>query len=287
MKAFSIAAMSVLLLVSAGRAEAAEDHSHHHGHEMSAPEKSAAPDVVKHSAHEQSSLPPPTAEEMAAAFPDLGGMSMQEHMSSGHFSKFMLDRLEWQENDDDGALAWEGNVSWGSELKRLWFSSEGEREEGRVAHLDNRLYGSHAFARWWEATVGVRQLGGEGPDRTFAGVGLQGLAPYFFELDASLWLGESGRTAFALEAEYEWLLSSRLIVQPRLEMNAWGKDDIEKGIGKGLSDAELGFRLRYEVRRELAPYLGVEWAYKFGDTADYTGGDERDFRLLAGLRIWL
>lgn len=287
MKASSFALMGVFFLVATGKAAAVEDHSHHHGHEMSAPGKSAAPDVVNHSAHEVSSLPPPTAEEMAAAFPDLGGMSMQDHMGSSHVSKLMLDRLEWQEMDDEGALAWEGNVSWGSELNRLWFSSEGEREEGRVAHLDNRLYGSHAFARWWDVTAGVRQLGGAGPDRTFAGVGVQGLAPYFFELDASLWLGEDGRSALAVEAEYEMRLSNRLILQPRLEMNAWGKDDAAKGIGKGLSDADLGFRLRYEIRRELAPYLGVEWAYRFGDTVDYAGGDAQDFRIVAGLRVWL
>lgn len=273
--------MVVFLTGYVGFAWAAEDHKHHvHG---------AAPASVATQEKPQSkaAYPPPTAEEMAAAFPDMGGMSMQDHMGSSHFSKLMLDRLEWQEMDDEGALAWEGNVSWGSELNRLWFSSEGEREDGRIAHVDNRLYGSHAFARWWEATAGLRQLGGEGPDRTFAGVGVQGLVPYFFELDASLWLGEGGRSALAVEAEYEMRLSNRLILQPRLEMNAWGKDDAAKGIGNGLSDAELGFRLRYEIRRELAPYLGVEWAYKFGDTADYAGGDARDFRVVAGLRIWL
>ncbi len=285
MKTSSFALMGVFFLVATGTAAAAEDHSHHHGHEM--PALSAAPVTTIAPADEKSSLPPPTAEEMAAAFPDLGGMSMQDHMGSSHFSRLMLDRLEWQETDDEGALAWEGNVSWGSELNRLWLSSEGEREEGSFAHLDNRLYGSHAFARWWEATAGLRQLGGAGPDRTFAGVGIQGLAPYFFEVDASVWLGEGGRSTLAVEAEYEMRLSNRLILQPRLEMNAWGKDDIGKGIGKGLSDAELGFRLRYEIRRELAPYLGVEWAYKFGDTADYAAGDERDFRVVAGLRIWL
>lgn len=285
MKASSFALISMFLLAAMGTAAAAEDHSHHHGHEM--PAASAAPVTTNAPADEKPSLPSPTDEEMAAAFPDMGGMSMQDHMGSSHFSKLMLDRLEWQEMDDEGALAWEGNVSWGSELNRLWFSSEGEREDGRIAHVDNRLYGSHAFARWWEATAGLRQLGGEGPDRTFAGVGIEGLVPYFFELDASLWLGEGGRSALAVEAEYEMRLSNRLILQPRLEMNAWGKDDAAKGIGNGLSDAELGFRLRYEIRRELAPYLGVEWAYKFGDTADYAGGDARDFRVVAGLRIWL
>ncbi|MGH8491817.1 MAG: copper resistance protein B [Moraxellaceae bacterium] len=225
---------------------------------------------------------------MAAAFPDLGGMSMQDHMGGSRFSKLMLDRLEWQEAGDAGALAWEGNASWGSEMNRLWFSSEGEREDGKVEHLDNRFYGSHAFARWWEATAGLRQLGGEGPDRTFAGIGVQGLAPYFFELSASAWVGEGGRSALTMDAEYEVLLSNRLILQPRLEMNAWGKSDVEKGTGKGLSDAALGLRLRYEIRREFAPYIGLEWSGKFGETADLSGDDRTsDFRVLAGIRLWL
>lgn len=281
-------AVSAFLFGSMSPAWAMEDHSHHHGHEMSAHGGMATPEV-RQPAEAGIPLPLPTAEEMAAAFPDLGGMSMQEHMGTSRFSKLMLDRLEWQDSDGDSVLAWEGDVSWGSELNRFWLSSEGKREGGGVAHLDSRFYGSHAFARWWEVTAGLRQLGGEGPDRTFAGIGIQGLAPYFFELNASAWLGENSRTAFALEVEYELLLSNRLVLQPRLEMNAWGKEDVEKGIGRGISDAALGLRLRYEVRREFAPYVGLEWSSRFGDTARMArtaGEDRHEARLLAGLRLW-
>lgn len=264
---------------------AAEDHSHHHGHDMA-----EMPEMKKKEAPTPAAESPvhaaPTEAEMAAAFPDLAGMNMQDHMGSSHFATMLLDRLEAQDADEGAALAWEAKASYGSELNRLWLSSEGEHEDGRTAHLDTRLFGSHAFARWWEVTAGLRQQGGEGPDRTYAGVGIQGLAPYFFELDASLWLGEGGQSIASLETEYEILLSNRLILQPRLEVNAYGQDDEAKGIGAGLSDAEFGLRLRYEIRREFAPYLGVAWSRKFGATADMADGEVSDFRVLAGLRFW-
>lgn len=245
------------------------------------PEKAGAMDVNEY--------PAPTAEETAAAFPDLGGMNMQDHMGGRSYGKFLLDRLEAQDAESGTARVWDARASWGSAFNRLWLTSEGEREEGATAHLQSRLYASHAFSRWWEATAGLRQDGGAGPDRTWAGVGVQGLAPYFLELQASAWIGEGGRTALALDAEHELLLSNRLILQSRLEMNAYGKDDADKGIGSGLSDAEFALRLRYEIRREIAPYVGVEWSRRFGATADMaTAHGERSSaaRALAGIRLW-
>ncbi|MDQ8036383.1 MAG: copper resistance protein B [Pedobacter sp.] len=284
MKIHSLALLGAALVLSMG-VHAAGDHSHHHGHDMA-----EMPEMKEQEAQTPAAdshvYATPTDAEMVAAFPDLGGMSMQDHMGGSHFSTVLLDRLEAQDADEGTALAWEAKASYGSELNRLWLSSEGEYEDGRTAHLDTRLYGSHAFARWWEVTAGLRQQGGEGPDRTYTGVGIQGLAPYFFELDASLWLGEGGQSIASLEAEYEILLSNRLILQPRLEMNAYGQDDEAKGVGAGLSDAEFGLRLRYEIRREFAPYLGVAWSRKFGATADMAADEASDFRVLAGLRFW-
>lgn len=262
--------------------QAAEDHSHH-VHELA-----PAPVATQEKSEAENAYPPPDAEAMAAAFPDLGGMSMQDHMGGQSYGKILLDRLEVQDADSATATVWDARASWGTAFNRLWLTSEGEHEDGATAHLQSRLYGSHAFSRWWEATAGLRQDGGEGPDRTWAGVGIQGLAPYFFELEAHAWLGEGGRTALSFEAEYEWLLSNRLILQPRLEMNAYGQDDPDKGIGSGLSDAEFGLRLRYELQREFAPYIGVTWSRKFGGSADFATPDnaDTDFRVLAGLRIW-
>ena len=126
-------------------------------------------------------------------------------------------------------------------------------------------------------------------NRTWAAFGIQGLAPYWFELDLTGYVGEEGRTALRLSAEYELLLTQRLVLQPRLEANLYGKSDEARGIGSGLSDAVAGLRLRYEVNRQFAPYVGVEWASKFGQTADLAkaeGNPRSETLWVAGVRFW-
>jgi len=116
-----------------------------------------------------------------------------------------------------------------------------------------------------------------------------GLAPYWFELDAAAYLGAGGRTALRFEAEYELLITQRLILQPRIELNAYGKSDPDRGIGSGLSDVAAGLRLRYEITRQFAPYIGVEWVSRYGETKDLlreAGGRGSDTRLVAGVRFW-
>ena len=118
---------------------------------------------------------------------------------------------------------------------------------------------------------------------------MQGLAPYWFEVDASVYLGEDARTALALQAEYELLFTQRIILQSSAELTAYGKEDLDNGIGSGLSSGKLGMRLRYEINRQFAPYVGVEWASGFGDTADImrsAGGSVEDTEYVAGLRFW-
>ena len=130
---------------------------------------------------------------------------------------------------------------------------------------------------------------GGGPGRGWLGFGGRGLAPYWFEVDAAAYVGESGRTALRLEAEYELLLTQKLILQPRIETNVYGKRDAARERGSGLSDLAAGIRLRYEIKREFAPYVGIERAAKFGGTADYAraaGEDVKETRLVAGLRFW-
>ena len=145
------------------------------------------------------------------------------------------------------------------------------------------------MAAYWDTQLGVRHDGGEGPSRSWLAFGVQGLAPYWFEVDAAVYVGDAGRTALRLEAEYELLLTQKLILQPRVEANLYGKRDAERGLGAGLSDLTAGVRLRYEIRREFAPYVGIEWAGKFGRTADYAqaaGEDAKETRFVAGLRFW-
>jgi copper resistance protein B len=151
------------------------------------------------------------------------------------------------------------------------------------------LLWGHAVAAYWDTQLGVRYDSGVGTDRKWLAFGVQGLAPYWFEVEATAYAGEQGRTAFRLEAEYELLLTQKLILQPRIEANFYGKRDVARELGSGLSDLAAGVRLRYEIRREFAPYIGIERADKFGATADFAraaGHDTQETRIVAGLCFW-
>jgi copper resistance protein B len=148
---------------------------------------------------------------------------------------------------------------------------------------------SRSVARWWDVVAGVRQDFGQGPSQTFAAIGVIGLAPYKFDLEATAYIGESGQTAARFEAEYDTLLTNRLILQWLVEADLYGKDDARRGIGSGLSTVEAGLRLRYEFTRKFAPYIGVVRERAYGTTADFRreeGDDIDDTRFVAGLRIW-
>ena len=150
------------------------------------------------------------------------------------------------------------------------------------------LYG-RAFAPWWDLIAGVRHDFKPGDSQDFLAIGVMGLAPYKFEVEATAYLGERGQTAARFEVEYETLLTNRLILQPQIEVNLYGKDDLRRGIGSGLSTAEAGLRLRYEFTRQFAPYIGIVHERAFGRTADFRrdeGEDADDTRLVAGVRIW-
>jgi copper resistance protein B len=204
------------------------------------------------------------------------------------YGLMLFDQLEWRDTDEGDALAWDGRAFYGTDYDKALLKTEGER-------LDDEYQGSaellwdHVFSRWWSLQAGVAHDFGEGPSRTWAAFGVQGLAPYWFEVEALVYVGEEGRTAASFSAEYEMFLTQRLILQPKFELDLYGKDDNVNGIGSGLSDAELGLRLRYEIRREFAPYLGVLWSRKFGETADLArahGGDASEVQFVAGLRAW-
>lgn len=173
----------------------------------------------------------------------------------------------------------------GKRSRSFWFRTEGESPDHAEAHF---LYG-RAIARWWDVVAGVRQDFRPGPARTWAAIGIQGLAPYWFEVEATAYVGESGRTLFRFETEYELLLTNRVVLQPLFEVDIYGKSDPERGIGAGISTADAGLRLRYEVRRELAPYVGVVWNWKLGGTADFAeaaGESTGGAKLLLGVRMW-
>lgn len=231
-------------------------------------------------------IPPITDADRAAAFPEL--RHQHQHGASRH-SFWLLDQFEASDTSDGTQIGWEGTGWVGSDLNRLWLRSKGHALDGSVQNgRIEALYG-RPVRRWWDVVAGVRQDFGNGPSRTWAAFGVQGLAPYFFEIEATAYVGESGRTALSVAAEYEMLLTNRLILTWETEANAFGKSDPEQVIGSGLSTVELGLRLRYEMTRQFAPYIGFEHEWSHGETADFralAGHARNDNRWVVGLRLW-
>ena len=231
-------------------------------------------------------IPPVTDADRAAAFPQgLEGHAVHDRK----FNYFVLfDQLEWR-GDSDGGISLE-NSSWiGGDINRFWLRAEAESEDERLERTQIDALWGRSVSRWWDVVAGVRQDVRPGDPQTWAAVGIQGLAPYWFELEATAYVGAGGRTQFQFEGEYELLLTNRLVLQPLFEMTLAGKSDPDRGVGAGLSAIEGGLRLRYEIRRELAPYVGLTWEQSFFGTADYArarGESPGATRFAVGLRTW-
>jgi copper resistance protein B len=206
----------------------------------------------------------------------------------GIFRYVAVDRLEgW--DGDPGGLAWEAHAWIGTDLDRLWLRSEGEHRGGRSERASfEALYG-RAVAPWWDLLVGVRHDDAPGPARDFAAIGVAGVAPGKFDVAATTYLGTAGQAALRLEVSYDILLTQRLVLQPLVEINAYRRDDARRGIGSGLSTAEAGLRLRYDITRQFAPYVGWVRERAFGQTAALRradGEEGEDARFVAGVRFW-
>ena len=204
-------------------------------------------------------------------------------------SKVMIDQLEVRSTDGPDPWVLEAQAWIGQDLNKLWLKTEVERVDGETEEAEVQALYSRAVAPYWDLQFGWRHDFRPEPERDWLAIGLEGLAPYWFEVDAALFVGESGRVAARIEAEYEWMFTQRWVLSPEIEVNLHSKDDVDTGVGSGLSDLELGLRLRYEFRREFAPYIGVSWSKKFGDTADFArdeGEDTDDVQIVAGVRAW-
>lgn len=212
------------------------------------------------------------------------------------YGQVMFDRFEYQAGDDEDVFLWDAQAWYGGDTNRLWITTEGEDiqsggEGGEVESFDVQF--SHRFDRFWDvqAGVGYQTTYGPGPDRDRASaiVGVQGLAPYWFEVDAGLRVSEDGDASAEFEAEYDWRLTQRLALQARGE-TSYAFDEVEEfGVGEGLTGLMLGLRARYHISREFAPYIGVTWRNRFGDTADLLeaeGEDTESSAVVAGVRWW-
>jgi copper resistance protein B len=198
---------------------------------------------------------------------------------------FLFDELEMHDSDD---LAWDGTFWVGHTFNKLVARTEGEKSGGDTERAELELLWSHSVARWWDVVAGARGDFEPGSTQSWVAFGVQGLAPYRFELEATAYVGDGGRAAARFEGEYELLITQRLILQPQLELNWYGQSDRALGVGPGLSTGEAALRLRYEFRRELAPYVGLVRERKYGSTADAAranGEDADDTRFVAGVRL--
>jgi copper resistance protein B len=231
-------------------------------------------------------IPPVTEEARKAAFPDVEGHAVHDRALSYYF---LFDQLEWQAGKGGRGANIDSRGWIGRDRDRLWFRAEGDGEGGRVGKAQTHVLYGRQFARYWDLVGGIRQDFRPGPAQSWAAFGVQGLAPYWFDIEATGYIGASGRTHARFEVEYELLFTNRLVLQPLFEAELVGKSDPERGVGAGVSTTDLGFRLRYEIRREFAPYLGITWSNKWGKTADFAaaaGEDTGGARFVTGLRLW-
>ena len=244
----------------------------------------------------QGGSPPPDARSAddsdGIGYGAMRGMDMQDNAPQ---SMLLVDQLEAVHTRHSNGQNWEAEGWYGNDDDKLWLRSEGERSSGgRLDDGDIEALWNHTVTAYWSSQLGIRQDMGEGPNRHWAAFGLQGLAPYWLELEATAYVGDAGRTAARFRAEYAWRFTQRLILQPELEVNAYGKSDPARRIGSGLSDADLGLRLRYEIHRQFAPYVGVVWTQRFGGTADFAREDAQadasgrrfERQWVAGIRFW-
>lgn len=212
------------------------------------------------------------------------------------FGRIMIDRFELAAGEGADTLTWDAQAWYGGNINRVWFETEGDAviADGDGGELESAdLFYSRAVSAFWDVRVGpgYQRSYGPGPDRDrfFAVAGVQGLAPYWFETQADLRLSDDGDASLDAEVEYDMLLTQRLVLQPRLETAVAFQDTPEFEQGSGITGITTGLRLRYELSREVAPYVGVTWQRDLGDTADLTeaeGGDKSRVSAVVGLRLW-
>lgn len=217
--------------------------------------------------------------------PPMAGMDMDDVLN--HHSIY-LETLEWVSGNHSGN-AWDAQGWYGGDFNKLWVKSEGQRFGGRTSDSKVETLWAHTILPYWDTQLGMRYDFSGGPSRQWLAFGLQGISPYWFDIEATGYLGDSGRSAARLKAEYNLLLTQRLILKPEIELNAYGKADPERNIGAGLSDGQFQLRLRYEFTRGFAPYVGFVWDRKFAASATYArreGDSTIDHRIVAGVQIF-
>jgi copper resistance protein B len=218
---------------------------------------------------------------------DLG--AMPPVMDQGIYAHAIFNQLEGRWNGSNTEFRWEGQGWAGTDYDKLWIKSEGTVSQGVVEDGQDQFLYSRAITTYFDVQGGLRSELDSRPTRNWAAFGIQGLAPYFFDLELAGFVSGEGHLAAKLEASYDLLLTQRLILQPQIELNLYSKADPARLVGAGFSDIDTGLRLRYEFSRKFAPYLGVVYQGKFGQTAIFArqaGESTGDFRFAFGVRVW-
>lgn len=222
-----------------------------------------------------------------------GGMlpAFADAMHHGEEAIHMIsfDRLELHAGDGDIPLFWEAQAWRGGDIDRVWLRSRGELHDGSIREGELQFAYRRAVSAYWDVSAGWRGELRPAPHRHWLALGLHGLAPWFIDVDADLYIGESGRSALRLEASHEILFTQRWILEPALELDAHGRDDPARAAGAGLSSLSAGMRLRYDISRKFSPYVGAQWKKYYGETADLVraaDGDTEEGIVLAGVRGW-
>lgn len=262
------------------------------GHDMTA--MSAAPSGTDLPAGNAPPPPAPTANAADAVYGSpamgMGRHHLVKYHGGQRFFQALLNVAELQWRQGRPAYEWDGEAWYGGDINRLWLKSEGEGEFGRsIEKVQLQALYSRAIDPYWNVQGGIRTDFKPNPSRAYATIGVEGLAPSFFDVEAALFLSNKGELLAKLEGYYDQRITQRLILQPRAELNFAAQDTRELKTGAGLSDGELGLRLRYDIRREFAPYVGVQYRRAFGNTRHFLrdeGEGASSWSVLTGIRMW-
>ena len=214
---------------------------------------------------------------------------MQPVMDQGIYAHAIFNQLEGRWNGSNTEFRWDGQGWVGTDYDKLWIKSEGTLSKGALDDGQQQFLYSRAITTYFDLQGGLRSDLDSRSTRNWAAIGIQGLAPYFFDLEVTGLVSGEGHLAAKLEASYDLLLTQQLILQPQIELNVYSKADPTSLIGNGFSDIDTGLRLRYEIDRKFAPYVGVVYQGKFGQTANFArqaGESTSDVRFAFGIRVW-
>lgn len=277
------ALLALAIAVGPAAAQQVDPHAGHHGEQPLA-DPGAPPEAAFSGPRHAADLlfdPATMADARRQLRAEHGGM-----LSWG----LIVDRLEVPIGDGGSDYAWEAQGWYGGDTDRIWIKTEGEeRFGGATEAVELQALWSHAVTPWFDAQAGVRYDWRPGPDRSYLVLGVQGIMPYLFEVDATAFVSEAGDVSARFEGKYDLPITQRLALQPRAEVDFAFGNVPEVGIRSGIGSVGLGLRLRYEVAPELLPYAGVQWERRPGETADFARrgrASTNDLLVVAGVSFW-